>query len=72
MDTADSGRPLEEIYADAPRFRRLASALVGRATLALVDRWQRERGVEPLSDDEAMRLAVEEQHATRSERGAPR
>src|SRR5215218_281687 len=27
--------------------------------------WQRERGVEPLSDEEAMRLAVEEQHASR-------
>lgn len=25
--------------------------------------WRREQGVEPLSEDEAMRLAVEEQHA---------
>ncbi len=32
-----------------------------------VDAWQRERGVEPLSDEEAMRLAVEEQHASRRE-----
>jgi len=37
-----------------------------------VDRWKHERGVELLSDDEAMRLDVEEQYATRSERGAPR
>lgn len=29
--------------------------------------WQRQRGVEPLSDQEAMRLAVEEQHAFRRE-----
>ncbi len=29
--------------------------------------WQRQRGVEPLSDEEAMRLAVEEQHAFRRE-----
>lgn len=35
-----------------------------------VDRGQRERGVEPLSEDEAMRLAVEEQHAWRQERRA--
>ncbi len=27
--------------------------------------WQREHGVEPLSDEEAIRLAVEEQHAYR-------
>ena len=33
-----------------------------------VDREQRERGVEPLSEEEAMRLAVEEQHAWRRER----
>lgn len=34
-----------------------------------VDRGQKERGVEPLSEEEAMRLAVEEQHAWRRERG---
>lgn len=33
-----------------------------------VDRGQEERGVEPLSEEEAMRLAVEEQHAWRRER----
>ena len=33
-----------------------------------VDRGQKERGVEPLSEEEAMRLAVEEQHAWRRER----
>lgn len=39
---------------------------------AEVGRWQRERGIEPLSDEEAMRLAVEEQHAMRRERKAGR
>lgn len=33
-----------------------------------VDRGQRERDVAPLSEDAAMRLAVEEQHAWRRER----
>lgn len=33
-----------------------------------IDRGQKERGVEPLSEEEAMRLAVEEQHAWRRER----
>jgi hypothetical protein len=33
-----------------------------------VDRGQRERGVEPPSEEEALRLAVEEQHAWRRER----
>ncbi len=33
-----------------------------------VDKGQEGRGVEPLSEEEAMRLAVEEQHAWRRER----
>jgi len=33
-----------------------------------IERGQRERGVKPLSDEEAMKLAVEEQHAWRRER----
>ncbi len=33
-----------------------------------IDQGQRERGVAPLSESEAMRLAVEEQHAWRRER----
>ncbi len=35
-----------------------------------MDRYRRERGVEPLSEEEAMKLAVEEQHAWRRERGS--
>lgn len=35
---------------------------------AEIERWQREHGVERLSDEEALRLAVEEQHAMRRER----
>ena len=38
-----------------------------RELLDRVDAWQRSRDVEPLSDEEAMRLAVEEQHASRRE-----
>ena len=38
-----------------------------RELLDRVYAWQREGGVEPLSDEEAMRLAVEEQHASRRE-----
>lgn len=34
-----------------------------------VDRGQSEQGVEPLSEEEALRIAVEEQHAWRRERG---
>lgn len=39
---------------------------------AWADRWQREQGVEPLSDEEAMELANEELHAMRRERKASR
>ena len=38
-----------------------------RELLDRVYAWQRERGVEPLSDEEDMRLSVEEQHASRRE-----
>jgi hypothetical protein len=38
-----------------------------RALLDYVEAWQRKRDVEPLSDEEAMGLAVEEQHASRRE-----
>ncbi len=71
-DTADVGRPLEEIYADPHPDPVAWRPRSSSELFALVDRWQRERDIEPLSDDEAMRLAVEEQHATRSERGTPR
>jgi hypothetical protein len=37
-----------------------------------IDRGQRERGVEPLSEEEAMELADEELHAMRRERRATR
>lgn len=36
------------------------------------ERWQREQGVEPLSDEEAMEIANEELHAMRRERKASR
>lgn len=37
-----------------------------------IDRGQRERGVEPLSEEEAERIAYEELHAMRRERKATR
>jgi hypothetical protein len=37
-----------------------------------IDRWQRRKGIEPLSDEEAMSLANEELHAMRRERRAKR
>jgi hypothetical protein len=71
-DTADIGRPIEEIYVDPPADPSTWRPRTVPQLLGLVERWQRSNGVEPLSDDEAMRLAVEEQHAMRGERGARR
>lgn len=63
----DQGRPETEVleeavrrYLDAPR---TLAELFDRA-----DRWQRERNVEPLTEEEAMELANEELHAMRRER----
>lgn len=63
----DQGRPEAEVleeavrrYLDAPR---TLAELFDRA-----DRWQREHGVEPLTEEEAMELANEELHAMRRER----
>ena len=63
----EQGRPERELLEEAVR-----SYLERPGSLAElfegIDRGQRERGVAPLSEDEAMRLAVEEQHAWRRER----
>lgn len=72
-DTVDIGGLVGEGHApgmpmDPNTWRPRSSAEL----FALVDRWQRGNGVEHLSDEEAMRLAVEEQHAMRDERGAQR
>jgi Arc/MetJ family transcription regulator len=60
------GREESEIIEDALR-RYLGEA--GEETfgeiLDGVAAWQREHGVEPLSEEEAMKLAVDEQHAHR-------
>ncbi len=39
---------------------------------ARAERWQQEHGVEPLSEEEAMKLANEELHAMRRERRSAR
>jgi hypothetical protein len=66
------GRELEEIYVDPPEepARRPEDFLLG--LFQQIDREQRERGVDPLSQEEAMRLADEELHAMRREGGAGR
>lgn len=67
---ADGGRGESEVIEEALR-RYLAATSEARSgesfgsIFARVEEWQRRRGVEPLSDEEAMRLAVEEQHAHR-------
>jgi hypothetical protein len=63
----EQGRPERELLDEAVKIYlerpgSLAELFEG------IDRGQRERGVAPLSEDEAMRLAVEEQHAWRRER----
>lgn len=63
----EQGRPERELLDEAVR-----SYLERPGSLAElfegIDQEQRERGVAPLSEGEAMRLAVEEQHAWRRER----
>lgn len=66
----EEGRGESDVIEDALR-RYLAASSRSRdggsfgEIFARVAEWQRRRGVEPLSDEEAMRLAVEEQHAHR-------
>ena len=66
------GRELGEIYVDPPEepARRSEDFLLG--LFQRIAREQRERGVDPLSEEEAMRLADEELHAMRREGGAGR
>jgi hypothetical protein len=63
----EQGRPERELLDEAVR-----SYLERPGSLAElfedIDQGQRERGVAPLSESKAMRLAVEEQHAWRRER----
>jgi hypothetical protein len=67
-----------DIAIDAPRRRTHAGQSVSLghppevpidALFQLIDQEQRERGVEPLSEEEAMRIASEELHAMRREGG---
>ena len=63
----DQNRPESELLDEAVR-----SYLDRPDSLAelfeQIDRGQKERGVEPLSEEEAMKLAVKEQHDWRRER----
>ena len=63
----NQGRPERELLDEAVR-RYLDRSGTLSDLFERIERGQKERGVEPLSDEEAMRLAVEEQHAWRRER----
>lgn len=65
----EQGRPEGELLEEAVR-RYLLSERPGTLVELFegADRWQRERGLDPLSDEEAMKLADEELHAMRRER----
>lgn len=65
LDSASIGRPIRKVHIK-PRPENLGEFFSG------VLRQQRERGVEPLSEDEAMELANEELHAMRRERKVSR
>lgn len=64
---AEQGRPETEVLEEAVR-RYLETPRSTAELLDRAERWQRDRGVEPLSDEEAMELANEELHAMRRER----
>lgn len=77
MIATEEGRGESNVIEEALR-RYLAASSRSRVgesfgdIFARVEEWQRRRGVEPLSDEEAMKLAVEEQHAPRrGERSEP-
>ena len=64
---SEQGRSERELLDEAVlRYLRGRAGL--KQLLEDADRWQKEQGVEPLSDEEAMRLADEELHAARRER----
>ena len=67
----EQGRPQREILDEAVLAYLRDRALRSESLPELferVERWRDAQGVEPLSEEEAMRLAVEEQHAWRRER----
>lgn len=62
------GRDSEEVVEDAvKKYLKESSGSIVKV-LERMSEWRRENGVEELSEEEAMRLAVEEQHAWRRER----
>ena len=62
-----TGRSESDLIDEAVR-RYLDRAGSLAELLDRADRWQREQSVDTLSEEEAMKLAVEEQHAWRRER----
>lgn len=71
----EQGRPEGDLLEEAVRLYLRGSASRSGSMGELferIDRGQRERGVEPLSEEEAERVAYEELHAMRRERKAAR
>ncbi len=63
------GRGSDDVVEDAVRsYLKASSGGMIVEVLERMSRGRKERGVEELSEEEAMRLAVEEQHAWRRER----
>jgi hypothetical protein len=61
----EPSREVRKTYATPSKFRSPGGF---RGYFEEAARWQEENGVEPLSDEEAMKLADEELHAMRRER----
>ncbi|MBA2694152.1 MAG: hypothetical protein H0U65_16935 [Rubrobacter sp.] len=65
---SEEGRDSEDVVEDALERYLMESSGSIVEVLERMSRGRKERGVEELSEEEAMRLAVEEQHAWRRER----
>jgi len=68
----EQGRSETEVVEDAVRSYVVRRVSDPEPLFERIERWQRERSVEPLSEDEAMKLANEELHAMRRERRSAR
>jgi hypothetical protein len=68
----EQGRSEAEVVEDAVRTYVVTKFRDPDRLFGRIDRWQLEQGVDPLSEEEAMRLADEELHAWRRERRSAR
>jgi hypothetical protein len=68
----EQGRSETEVVEDAVKSYVVRRVSDPEPLFEHIERWQRERGVEPLSEDEAIKLANEELHTMRRERRSAR